>query len=320
MKCLKLVRRLRNRDGLSRIPPGSVRYAIHNWPRHLPNEGLASGVAIFGDDDQAFLRTFTSAAALRKSVVSVSGDYGTHIYDPRQGFPPPAPSHFSHSSTIEVGDRIGPLAVSMDGRLIAAGSFAGDICLWDSKSHNLIGGPLKGHSGTVNSVCFSPDSHWLVSGCGDKSVRVWDCQTGQAAGLPLLGHTEAVRSVCTDGRLIISGSHDETIRIWDLATGKQIDSHINARDYVFAVTLSNDGRIAAGVVNTVCIWDVKTRCLLSSMEGHKSVVWTAAFSPDSSRIASGSADHTIRLWDTQTYMQIHKFTGHTDSTDDCLLS
>jgi hypothetical protein len=102
LKCLKLVRRLRNSDDRSTIPPASVRYAIHNWTRHLPNEGIASGVAVFGDDE-AFSRIYTSTAALRKSVMSVSGDYRTHMYDPQQGFPPPAPFHFSHSSTIEVG-------------------------------------------------------------------------------------------------------------------------------------------------------------------------------------------------------------------------
>jgi hypothetical protein len=91
----------KNNDDRSRIPPASVRYAIQNWTRHLPNEGIASGIAIFGDDDQAFSRIYTSAAALRKSVMSVSGDYRTHMYDPAQGFPPPAPFHFSHSSTIK---------------------------------------------------------------------------------------------------------------------------------------------------------------------------------------------------------------------------
>jgi WD40 repeat protein len=201
----------------------------------------------------------------------------------------------------------------MDGRLIASGSDSGDIHLWDSRSHKLIGGPLRGHSGSVNSVCFSPDSRWLVSGSWDKSVRVWDCQTGQAAGSPLLGHTSFVYSVCTDGRLIISGSDDKTIRIWDLTAGKQIGSPINAGDYVYAVALSNDGRIAAGVGSTVCVWDVKTRRRIASMKGHTSTVWTVAFSPDNSRIASGSQDNSIRLWDTQTYTQIREFTGHTDT-------
>jgi WD40 repeat protein len=33
---------------------------------------------------------------------------------------------------------------------------------------------LKGHSGTVISVSFSPDGKRIVSGSADKTVKVWD--------------------------------------------------------------------------------------------------------------------------------------------------
>jgi len=162
LKCLRLVSRLRNKDNRSRIPPGSVHYAIQNWSRHLPNDGIASGVAIFGDVDLFFPKIF--ASALRQDVVSFSGDYRTHMYDPRQGFPPPPSFHFSHSSTIEVGSIVTSLAISMDGRLIASGNHGGDVRLWDSRSHKLICEPLREHSNLGPSVCFSPDSRWIVYG------------------------------------------------------------------------------------------------------------------------------------------------------------
>ena len=37
---------------------------------------------------------------------------------------------------------------------------------------------LKGHSGTVNSVSFSPDGKRIVSGSYDNTLKVWDTQTG----------------------------------------------------------------------------------------------------------------------------------------------
>jgi len=38
---------------------------------------------------------------------------------------------------------------------------------------------LKGHSGGVRSVSFSPDGSKIVSGSDDNTIRVWDASTGE---------------------------------------------------------------------------------------------------------------------------------------------
>jgi WD40 repeat protein len=38
---------------------------------------------------------------------------------------------------------------------------------------------LKGHTGTVFSVAFSPDGLRIVSSSSDRTVKVWDAQSGQ---------------------------------------------------------------------------------------------------------------------------------------------
>ena len=52
--------------------------------------------------------------------------------------------------------------------------------------------------------------------------------------------------------------------------------------------------------------------LRRTLEGHSEPVHTVAFSPDGLRIASGSRDGAIILWDIQTGNKLHTLEGHAE--------
>ena len=94
--------------------------------------------------------------------------------------------------------------------------------LWDVDTQTQIH-TLEGHTGSVESVSFSPDSQTIASGGSDDIVRLWDVDTRTEIGT-LQGHTGYVSSVSfsPDGKTIASGSHDNTVRLWDVATLTEI--------------------------------------------------------------------------------------------------
>ncbi|KZP30695.1 hypothetical protein FIBSPDRAFT_978725, partial [Athelia psychrophila] len=55
-------------------------------------------------------------------------------------------------------------------------------------------------------------------------------------------------------------------------------------------------------------WNVCSRII----EGHSSLVWPVVYSPDGTRIASGSYDSTIQLWDAISGAHLNTLKGHPD--------
>src|SRR5436190_3145764 len=54
---------------------------------------------------------------------------------------------------------------------------------------------------------------------------------------------------------------------------------------------------------------------LYTLEGHSRQVTSVIFSPDGSRVASGSGDNTVRVWDTQTGDCERTLEGHSDQVN-----
>jgi WD40 repeat protein len=128
------------------------------------------------------------------------------------------------------------------------------------------------------------------------------------------GHTHWVNGVVhqADGRCIITGSLDGSLRLWDLESGAQIGEEWQDRkNGVWSMAMSPNGKTIAtgsgsGDNNTVVLWDVETRKVISKWTGHTDLVCALCWSADGERVVSGSWDGTARVWDVNTGKTILK--------------
>jgi WD40 repeat protein len=233
------------------------------------------------------------------------------------------------------GGVISRLAPSPNGQRIACACLGGNgyVQVWDTAAGKE---PLTIHTGQVDCVAFSPDSRRIVTGNWDKAargctVKVWDAATGWDT-LTFRGHTGAVSSVAfsPDGTRIASAGSSWSaagkltsgeVRVWDAATGQE-GLTLRGHTVVTCVAFSPDGtRIASAsgvyddrqriIGGEVKVWDAATGQEIWTVRGHTGAILSMAYSPDGTRIVTGSMDKTVKVWDATTGQETFTLTGHT---------
>jgi WD40 repeat protein len=166
---------------------------------------------------------------------------------------------------------------------------------------------MRGHSGPILTVDFSPDQKKIVTASLDNNARVWEADTG---GLirELKGHRGGVRSAVfsPDGRLIVTASDDNTARIWDAETGQSLHELKGHTNEVSAAQFSSDSKliVTASDDGTARVWDSHTGEGVAELGGHLGAVTYASFSPDNSSVVTASTDGTARIWDVSRHTSV----------------
>lgn len=176
------------------------------------------------------------------------------------------------------GKSLWGVVYSPNSRVVAACSDDGNIYRWNTASGNRLP-TLAGNGKRLSGLAWSHNGRWIASACIDGTVCLWDAQAGQRIGV-LHAHAQPVNSVCfrADDRQLLTGSDDASATLWNLRVGTDLQGKLGCRMQPYR-----------------------------TLRGHRTTVESVAFSPDGTRLLTGSDDHSAKLWDARTGALLQTF-------------
>jgi WD40 repeat protein/tRNA A-37 threonylcarbamoyl transferase component Bud32 len=164
--------------------------------------------------------------------------------------------------TFHTPGEIWDLAISPNGRCLAAGGNNTIVYLWDLQTRTLLW-ERTDHDLAIDALAFAPDSKSFVSGDNLGRLIRWDVATGNPIWKITKNGDKAYHAFFTpDGRRIFT-SHRAKIKIRDADNGNliyswnsQTDPADAPDDSVFSIDLSPDGNtlLSAGAGHAMRIW------------------------------------------------------------------
>ena len=217
-------------------------------------------------------------------------------------------------------DVVYSVALSPDGKLLAAAAADYGVYLWNIDEKTAVTS-LREHRGAVRSVAFSPDGKLLAAAGADGMLQIWATDTWKSVNK--VQQTDPIQGVVfsPDGDNLawaVGGASERTILVrrtetlQEIAPVKSAKPKKKAANTPATKTLDPAGAmpldiawsadaVAGGKVFIPC--DDKTvkvfnpfGGLTAVLGGHGDWVYGVAVSPDGKRLASGSADGTVKLW------------------------
>lgn len=183
-----------------------------------------------------------------------------------------------------------------DGRRVFTVSQDGTARLWPSDGD---GEPVVLAGGYAYEGAISPDGLRAFTRDYDGKLRVWRTDDPRDRGLFKLEGTQAVEiaDYTRDGTRLFVGTRDGAARMLPVHGGEPgLIREPGRRPYSGALDPAERTAAIGYDDGVVRLYDAATGARKAELRGHEGPILSVAWSKDGARLASASADRTVRVW------------------------
>jgi RNA polymerase sigma factor (sigma-70 family) len=228
------------------------------------------------------------------------------------------------------------VAVSRDGRLVAAHLDGAAIDLWEIATGKQVASIPLGKDGfQPGMLAFSPDGKQLAIARTNGPVRLWDLEAGKQVRelgrtpkemVPVLASRQGCTAYTPDGKTLVSVLAEvenmvfwNHVFFWDPDTGKELGRFdFESRFGVTSPVFSPDGKLFAfGTPDgEIYLLQTATAQALHKWKLSQKADWPSlVFSADSSKLYTKSAGESgVREWDVKTAKELRLLSGGPSTT------
>ena len=205
-------------------------------------------------------------------------------------------------------------ALSADARWLASADEDGGVTVTDVEDGKTVFSDRELADNTV-ALSFSADARRLGGVTSTGAVRVWDATSGeltQRFQVPP-GSVQSL-SFSDNGQRLAVASFGREVQVLELSPASRGQTISIDRSRITATAFAPGGErmVIAAADGTMSLVELGTQKPHRELSHHPFAVWTMKFD-DAGRLAAGSWDGTIRLFDTSTWEIIQTVKAHQES-------
>jgi len=156
---------------------------------------------------------------------------------------------------------------------------------------------IQQHADWVMSIAWSRDGAHLASASRDRTARIYAATNGDLE-TSYTAHQGPVLAVAfsEDGQRVFSAGRDKKIHLWDAKEGKADGEIGGFEDDIFKLVVYEKSIFSCSADKTIRQHAMDKKELVRTFSGHNDWVYSLAIDGKSKRLASGSYDGEVRVW------------------------